>query len=82
MHLLGRCFCTAGTEKEEALSGATELLQGSLDWTYHSAVFETCGENVFPPLKYRGEGEPAGTALSNTSSCIGLERGINIFGVR
>lgn len=87
MLLLGRCFCTAGLEQEEALSGATELLQGLLDWTYHSAVLETCGENVFPPLKYRLQpGHPQGRVnqqgLSNTALCTSLEHGINTFTAR
>lgn len=71
MHLLGRRFCTAGVEQEEALSGATELLQGSLDWTYLSVVLETCGENIFPPLKYRLQpGHPEGRVNQQGLLCL------------
>lgn len=86
VHLLGRCFCTAGLEQEEALSGTTELLKALLDWTYLSVVLETCGGNVFPPLENRFQpGHPEGRVNQQRLLCLthhALEHGINIFIVR
>lgn len=83
VHLLGRCFCTAGLEQEEALSGTTELLKALLDWTYLSVVLETCGGNVFPPLENRFQpGHPEGRVNQQRLLCLthhALEHGINIL---
>lgn len=45
-HFLWKCSSAAGVVCAEALSDATKLLQHSLDLTYFSLVFSTCGEKL------------------------------------
>lgn len=78
---LQRCSYTAGVVYAEALSDATNLLQGSLNLTYLSVVFSTCGEKLLQTLTNTSMVEMSSRFRNTALACSRLQLCYNGNGI-